>query len=85
MSATIRVQLFARLREMAGKNTVEVAIPPEGCSVAGMLAALKADPELGDSLSAMTVLTAVNQAMARAEDQIMPGDEVALFPPVTGG
>jgi molybdopterin synthase sulfur carrier subunit len=30
-------------------------------------------------------MTAVNQAMVRDTHQVMPGDEVALFPPVTGG
>jgi molybdopterin converting factor small subunit len=31
------------------------------------------------------VLCAVNQAMARPDSPISDGDEVAFFPPVTGG
>ncbi|MGM0450475.1 MAG: MoaD/ThiS family protein, partial [Pseudomonadota bacterium] len=31
------------------------------------------------------VLMAVNQAMAREATPVQPGDEVAFFPPVTGG
>lgn len=83
--STITIQFFARLREMAGTNTLQLDIPKEGFSVASLLTTLKNHPNVGESVSAMTVLTAVNQTMARAEDRIMPGDEVALFPPVTGG
>lgn len=85
MSTTITIQLFARLRETAGRNTVEVPIPDGGCSVAELLESLKADPQLRESITGTTVLTAVNQAMARSQDRVAPGDEVALFPPVTGG
>lgn len=85
MSSQLSIQLFARLREVAGQSSVQFLIPDEGCLVADLLQALKADPELGEIVRSMTVLTAVNHSMARAEDRILPGDEVALFPPVTGG
>jgi molybdopterin synthase sulfur carrier subunit len=31
------------------------------------------------------VRAAVNQAMARGDTQVADGDEIAFFPPVTGG
>jgi len=31
------------------------------------------------------VMIAINQAMAKPQSPVKPGDEVAFFPPVTGG
>jgi len=36
-------------------------------------------------LSNRTLLCAINQDMAELEDSVKAGDEVAFFPPVTGG
>ena len=85
MNSAITVQLFARLRETAGRDRLELPIPPEGCSIAALIETLKDHPQLGESIRTSNVLAAVNQTMARAEDRVEPGDEVAFFPPVTGG
>lgn len=82
----IRVLYFARLREQLGRSGEE--IEPHGiATVADVAGALRqrggpwAETLGGDQ----TVLAAVNQEMARPETPVCDGDEVAFFPPVTGG
>ena len=72
----IRICYFASLREQAG-----------AVDVAGLRAVLRGRggvwaEALADS---RPVLCAVNQVMARPDQAIADGDEVAFFPPVTGG
>ena len=85
MGQTIHISLFARLRELLGRESISVSVPADGLTVTDLLSILKSDPALADRMGTMPVLAAVNQTMARAQDRVMPGDEVALFPPVTGG
>jgi molybdopterin synthase sulfur carrier subunit len=82
----IRVLYFASLREQVGTGAEELAID-DSRTVADILARLRARggpwaEALGGSHK---VLSAVNQEMARAESPVGDGDEVAFFPPVTGG
>ncbi len=62
--------------------------PAEVRDVASLLAWLRArGPRYAEALKAEGVIrVAVNQDYARGPaDPVRPGDEVALFPPVTGG
>ncbi|MFN8217389.1 MAG: molybdenum cofactor biosynthesis protein MoaE [Solirubrobacterales bacterium] len=81
---TLRVRLFAILRERAGREAVEVELP-EGATVADVLAALERSPGLGELLARMPVRMAVNREYASAATAIAPGDELALIPPISGG
>lgn len=79
----LEVRLFASLKDRVGQGrvTVRVEMP---VTTAGMLAALAEQyPALAPALPA--ALTAVNQEFAFAESEIKVGDEIALFPPVSGG
>lgn len=77
------VKLFATLKDRAGADQVEVAIDAPA-TVGALLTALgEAYPALAPSLP--TALAAVNQEFAFAHEPIEPGDEIALFPPVSGG
>ncbi len=79
----ITVRLFATLRDRAqtGLATLDVAEP---CTVSDLMAALAARyPLLADALP--SALAAVNQEYASLDDVIADGDEVAFFPPVSGG
>ena len=61
---------------------------PAGVSTVGELAAwLRARDPAGMAAFAepSTVRAAVNQGFARPEARVADGDEVAFFPPVTGG
>jgi molybdopterin synthase sulfur carrier subunit len=84
----VRLVYLARLREALGAAGESLALPREGpATVAGVLDALRAR---GGAFAAelapgRAVRIAVNHAMAKAADPVQDGDEVALFPPVTGG
>jgi threonine synthase/molybdopterin converting factor subunit 1 len=79
----ITVRLFATLRDRAGREQITLDLP-EPADVTALLTRLAADfPALEPSLS--TVLIAINHEYAFPEDVLTPGDEVALFPPVSGG
>jgi MoaE-MoaD fusion protein len=80
----LSVRLYAVCRERAGVDRVSIALPPQGTTVAGLLALIaQATPVLAPLLPLVRV--AVNQEMARADDPVKETDEVALIPPVSGG
>jgi molybdopterin converting factor subunit 1 len=79
----IRVRLFATLRQLAGwpQQGLEV---PEGATVADALAELdRRYPQL--TVTKRTIYVAVNQEYAKSTQVLHAGDELALFPPVSGG
>jgi molybdopterin synthase sulfur carrier subunit len=83
----IDILYFARLRESLGLAREQLDLPQQIDSVADLLAHLRTRGEpwsttLGEGES---VLAAVNQEIARLDTTIKNGDEIALFPPVTGG
>ena len=75
---TVRVRLFAVLRERAGADHVDLELP-EGARVADALAALS------DLAGGLTCVMAVNREYADADRVLAGGDELALIPPVSGG
>lgn len=86
-TAVVRILYFARLREALGRAEEELVLPEGVRDVASLLAFLR---ERGgawaDELaSGKAVRAAVNQDMANAAAAIRAGDEIAIFPPVTGG
>ena len=81
----IRVCFFASLREQLGCESLN--LPAEA---AGNLAAVReylmaSYPDWALALQVNNILMAVNQQMARPDTPVADGDEVAFFPPVTGG
>jgi molybdopterin synthase sulfur carrier subunit len=82
----IRVRYFASLRERLACDGEELALPRDA-SVGGLLALLaeRGEPWAGALRGGTPVLAAVNQEMARPDQAVADGDEVAFFPPVTGG
>ena len=83
----ITVLYFARLREALGTSSERVALPATVRDVEGLRTLLVArggewEAELAPG---RPVRAAVNQAMALGDTQVTDGDEVAFFPPVTGG
>jgi molybdopterin synthase catalytic subunit len=81
---TVRVRLFAILRERAGSDSIEVELA-EGATVADALAKLSGLPPLAELLERLPVRMAVNRAYASPQTRIGPGDELALVPPISGG
>lgn len=82
---TLTIRFFARLREEL--DTDSEVLPCEAGQTAGDL--LQQLARRGGSWQQLAgdqpVMIAVNQAMARPGTPVKPGDEVAFFPPVTGG
>ncbi|WP_016856446.1 cyclic pyranopterin monophosphate synthase MoaC [Halomonas smyrnensis] len=82
----ILVKCLAELRERLGVG--EVSLPfnaLERADVGGLKAALKASDPRFAGLDEGRVLCAVNQVMAGNATPLTAEDEVAFFPPVTGG
>jgi molybdopterin converting factor subunit 1 len=79
----MKVRLFARARDLAGADAVDVAVPA-GATVAHLRAALAAAcPPLRPLMTRSAV--AVNEEFAGDDVVIPAGAEVALLPPVSGG
>lgn len=83
----MRILYFAWLRSKVGTGREEVEPPAGVRTVAELLDWLAArGPGHAAALADRSVVrVAVNQEYARPDHPVAPGDEVALFPPVTGG
>lgn len=81
----IRVLFLAQLREQLG--VAEIHVVADGVdSVATLKQYLVANhPEWEAFLSNSKLLVAVNHEYVKTDAAITSGDEVAFFPPVTGG
>jgi molybdopterin synthase sulfur carrier subunit len=83
----VKVLYFAWLRTKTGIAEETIAAPPGVRTVAGLIEHLKARgggfAEALQDLSAVRV--AVNQEFAELDQAVGANDEIALFPPVTGG
>ena len=83
----VKLLYFARLREDLGTGAETLALPAGVGTVAGLRAHLMARGGAWASVLAngKALRVAVNQEMADPVTPIKAGDEVAFFPPVTGG
>jgi molybdopterin synthase sulfur carrier subunit len=82
----LRILYFASVRELLGRGGEELPLPAGVADVAGLLRFLAARGGAWEGLAAVRNLRyAVNQEMARPDSPLRAGDEVAFFPPVTGG
>jgi len=83
----IRLLWFAWLRERVGVAEEQVMLPDGVADVASLLAWLPTvDARHAAALDRPAMIRcAVNQVFATPSDPVRAGDEVALFPPVTGG
>ncbi len=83
---SLSIYYFAGLRETLGRGSEEIPPPPDVATLGALRAFLAARGEAWQALASMKNLkAAVNQVMAKDETPISDGDEVAFFPPVTGG
>ena len=78
----VKVKLFAMLKEHLGEEVeLELAEP---ATVGGLLERFGADyPQFRGALASLSV--AVDHTYARRHESIAPGQELAIFPPVSGG
>ncbi len=75
----IKVRYFASLRDRMGKGDEAVTIDQEKVTVADLWNEVSADP------MPESILVAVNMEYTDSSHELKNGDEVAFFPPVTGG
>ena len=83
----VKVLFFAGLREQLGTSSEEIELPGGVSTVAGLRSHLQARGGAYEKAFAGKALvrSAVNQDMVPQSARIKAGDEVAFFPPVTGG
>jgi molybdopterin converting factor small subunit len=77
------VRLFARARDVVGQDVALVNLPP-GATVADLRRSLGADYPKLKSLLEKSAL-AINNEFAGESIEVIPGSEIALLPPVSGG
>ena len=79
----VSVLLFARLREIAGRNEFSLDVP-DGATIQSVWKAVaQAHPELAPF--AASVSCARNDDFARMTTRVAAGDAIAFLPPVSGG
>ena len=83
----MKLLYFAWLKQKIGTDSEEVSLPDGVSDVAGLMTWLKGR---GDGYAVALkdeaiIRVAVNQTYAKPDTPIGDSDEIALFPPVTGG
>ena len=83
----MKLLYFAWLKAKTGIAEEEVDPPAEVATVGDLLGWLKGrGPGYAEALADLQIVrVAVNQEYADPDHPVSAGDEVALFPPVTGG
>ena len=80
----LSILLFASLKTKVGSDRLALELPGDSASVEEVLAAaIIAKPQLEASLR--TTIVAINKEFASKDQVIVAEDEVAFFPPVSGG
>lgn len=79
---SINVLFFARYAEAVGFDSLEME--GEFATVDAVRLALAADPEFA-VLNEASLMCACNEELCSLDEPVQAGDEVAFFPPVTGG
>ncbi len=84
---TIQLIFLARLRERFGVAREAFVLSARVATVADLLAELRARGDaFAEELAPQRAFrVAVNQEVVAVDHPVKPGDEVAIFPPVTGG
>ena len=83
----MKILYFASIREKIGHGEDEAPMPPSVASVADLVAWLQTRGDnyaraFGDLRG---IRVAVNQEHVKFDHPVVDGDEIAFFPPVTGG
>ncbi len=83
----MKVLYFAWVRQKVGTAEEDVAPPAEVRDIAGLVAwlAARSPGHAAAFADPRQVRAAVNQDFATPDHPVRAGDEVAFFPPVTGG
>jgi molybdopterin synthase catalytic subunit len=80
----VRVLFFGAAREIAGHDEISLNLTRPASAASAFEEILSNYPELRRRFG-RSLLFAVNQEYARGERAVRAGDELAIFPPVSGG
>ncbi len=82
----ITVLFFAQVRELLGTSEIKVDPSPEIRDAEALREHLaKTDDKWAKVMASDKLLVAINQELCAWDSAVSDGDEVAFFPPVTGG
>jgi len=83
----LKLQYFASIREQLNKSEEAIVLPDEVNNVSDLIEYMKNNDSDFNKLfeKQRKVLVAVNQTMVKKSFILTEGDEVAFFPPMTGG
>lgn len=83
----IKILYFARLKESLKYSTEDVVLPPEVRTIADLKQhlALRGETWAVQFAGKVALRAAINHTLVENDALIQAGDEVAFFPPVTGG
>ncbi len=80
---TVNVLFFGAARDAAGRNEIELELPAASTLAAAFKRLLEFFPDL--NRFGRSLLFAINQEYATPDRVLADGDELAIFPPVSGG
>ncbi|HRF94590.1 MAG TPA: molybdopterin converting factor subunit 1, partial [Aggregatilineales bacterium] len=79
----VKILLFATLKDRAGKSRLVLDVPENATILTIRRTLSEAYPEM--EVNVELAIAALNQEFAVDTDVVHAGDEVAFFPPVSGG
>lgn len=77
---SVKVRFFASMRDRMGRGEDQVTLSGDSITVSELWQKMSGGQAMPDSL-----LIAVNMEYTDGSHRVKNGDEVAFFPPVTGG
>jgi len=81
----VKILFFGSLGERIGRE-LDVALPEAGCTVAELRARLaEALPAAADLLTGPSARACIDREIAPEEALVLPGQEIAFIPPLSGG
>jgi molybdopterin synthase sulfur carrier subunit len=82
-----KILYFASLAETLGTAAEQIELPADCDTVDDLVATLRmrGEPFASAFDGSTRILVAINQEMSEPSAEIGPADEIAFFPPVTGG
>ena len=80
---TVQVRLFARYRELAGTNALELDVPDKSTALDVFDCVAQRYPDMVPMRS--STLMAVDQQFVKPLTELRDGEELVLMPPVSGG
>ncbi len=79
----VTILFFARVAEITGCKDQQLELPAGATAGQALAAVAEEHPALG--APGFAPLLAVNREHATSSQVLSPGDELAIFPPVSGG